>query len=271
MVRLAARRPAGMQRRQHELAAEPLEDLRHPGREVIVEQDGAGVEVGKSKPVALAHQRLQRQRRAVRQLVRRRRRDLRQQRADAHVQPRLAQDENELRDVLQVEHVARVVLGDQQQAAGLGAELLDCRHCRLHAERVESRVEVVEATGKQVGIDRCQLEAGVAQVGRGIEGRRVLVPLRTQPALDLRRGVEEAALEVEQRPVEGGGQVRNHGRTFSMRFAGIACFISGILHRCVTPPRDCGSFRAAAPAEDCAGQRDTDRRRRSRVPPNRPD
>jgi hypothetical protein len=102
-----------------------------------------------------------------------------------------------LGDVLQIEQVACVVLRDQQQATGFRAKFLDCRHRRLHAQGQEGRVQVVEASGKEVGVHRRQLEAGIAQVGRGVEGRCVLVPLRAQPALDLRRGVEEAALKFE--------------------------------------------------------------------------
>jgi hypothetical protein len=132
-------------------------------------------------------------------------------RTEAHIQAGLAQDGGELRDVLQVELVARVVLGNQQQACAHPGRFFDGAHRRLHAERQEGRVEVVEAAGKEVGIDRRQLEAGVAQVDRRIEGRRVLLPLAAQPVFDLRAAVEEAALEFEQGAGQGGGQVGNHG------------------------------------------------------------
>jgi hypothetical protein len=137
--------------------------------------------------------------------------DLRQQAADAHVEAGVVQDGGQARHVHQVELVARVVLGHQQQVPRLGADLLDGRHRRLHAQRQEGRVQVVEAAGEEVGVDRRQLEAGVAQVDRAIEGRRVLQPLGAQPALDRGVVVEDAPLEFEQRAGEGGGEVWNHG------------------------------------------------------------
>ena len=74
-----------------------------------------------------------------------------------------------------------------------------------------------------------------------------LVPSCAQPALDLRRGVEEAALEVEQRPVEGGGQVRNHDRTFSMRF-GESLVLSAESYTAALHRRETAeAFGAAAP------------------------
>jgi hypothetical protein len=65
--------------------------------------------------------------------------------------------------------------------------------------------------GKEVGVDRRQLVAGVAQVDRTVEGRRVLQPLGAQPALDGGVVFEDAAFEVEQRPGQRGGEVWNHG------------------------------------------------------------
>ena len=105
----------------------------------------------------------------------------------------------ERRDVLQVERVARVVLGHEQHAARVGTDALDRGLDRLHAQRQERRIEVVEAAGKEVGVDGRELEAGVAQVDRRVERHRVLLPLGAQPALDVRHPVEEALLELEQR------------------------------------------------------------------------
>jgi hypothetical protein len=136
--------------------------------------------------------------------------DLRQQAADAHVQPRVVQDGCQARDVHQVELVARVVLRHQQEVPRLGTDLLDGRHGGLHAQRQEGRVQVVEAAGEQVGIDGRQLETGIAQVDRGIKRRRVLQPLRAQPALDRGVVVEDAPFEVEQRAGQCGSEVWNH-------------------------------------------------------------
>ena len=203
--------PAGMERRQHELLVEVAQDFRNACRKIVVEQDGARVETIESEAIFRADQRFEQQALAVRQFDRRRPGDFREQRAKADVQPGLAQDGGDLRDVLQVEQVARVVFRNQQQIARVRADLFDGDHRCLHAKRQKSGVQVVEAAGKQVGVDRRQLEAGIAQVARRIEGWRVLLPLRAQPLLDLRAAVEEAALEFEQGAGEGGRQVGNHG------------------------------------------------------------
>src|SRR2546429_4753914 len=50
--------------------------------------------------------------------------------------------------------VARVVLGNDEQVARFGADLLDRRHGRLHGQRQHFVGQVVPAARKQVGIDR---------------------------------------------------------------------------------------------------------------------
>jgi hypothetical protein len=160
-----------------------------PAGQVVVEQHGAGIEVFQPQAAALAAdalQRFQHQLLPVGQVERGGFGDLRQQAADAHVQPGVVQDGCQARDVHQVELVARVVLRHQQEVPRLGADLLDRRHGGLHAQRQEGRIQVVEAAGEQVGIDRRQLEAGIAQVDRAVKRRRVLQPLRAQPPLDRR-------------------------------------------------------------------------------------
>ena len=184
MLRLAPRGPARVQRRQHGLL-QVLQNVRHAGGQVVVEQHHAGIEIVQPRRLPLRMQRLQRQRAAVGQL----------QRAWAAVIsgsrlpmrtliPACLQDGDELRHVLQVELVARVVLRNQQHAARFRADFFDRALRRLHAQRQEIRVEVVEAAGKQVGVHRRQLEAAVAQIHRGIERRRVFQPLRAEPVLD---------------------------------------------------------------------------------------
>src|SRR5690606_34912396 len=54
------------------------------------------------------------------------------------------------------------------------------------------------------------LEAGIAQVHGTVERRGVLLPFETEPALDLGRRIEDATLEVEQRPLQRGDEMRNH-------------------------------------------------------------
>ena len=111
-----------------------------------------------------------------------------------------------------------MVFRDQQETFGAWANLLDGGHRRLHTERHEIGVEVVETTWKQVHVNRCQLETGVAQINRAIEWWRVLLPLAPKPAFDFRCGVQEAAFQFEQRAGQGGCQMWDHG--FSL-WAGI--------------------------------------------------
>ena len=202
--------PAGFEQRRDRLV-DALQDRRRPGREVVVEQHHAGIEVDETDAAALAHDRLQRELPATRQVERRRLLEVGNQRADANAHAGLAQDALKRGDVLQVERVAGVVLGDQQHAARVRADALDRRLHRLDAERQEGRVEVVEPAREEVGVDRRQLEAGIAQVDRGVERHFVLLPLRAQPALDVGHPVEDALLEVLQRAGERGRQVGNHG------------------------------------------------------------
>jgi len=143
---------------------EVLQDLRQAGREVVVEQDGAGVETIEAEPERRADQRFEEQALAVRQLDRGRFDEIGNQRADAHGEAGLLEDGGDLRDVLQIELVARVIFRDEQQVACIRTDFLDGDHGRLHAERQEGRIEIVEAAREEVGIDRRQLEAGIAQV-----------------------------------------------------------------------------------------------------------
>ncbi len=61
VIRLAPHRPAGVQRRQQVLLVQAFQHLRHAAGQVVVEQDGAGVEVLQPEPAACAQQRLQHQ------------------------------------------------------------------------------------------------------------------------------------------------------------------------------------------------------------------
>ncbi len=211
VVRLPADRPAGVQRRQQVLLVQALEDLRDPAREVVVEQDRAGVEVLQAEAVPRPHQRLDGEGAAIGKRHVGRRGDRFIERAEADVEPGLVEDLHQPRDVHQVERVAGVPLGDQKQVLRFRADLLDRRHRRLHGERQHLGGQVVEAARKQVGVDRRELEAGVPQVDRGVERRRVLHPLEPEPPLDRRQRLEHALLELVDRPGQGGDEVRDHG------------------------------------------------------------
>jgi hypothetical protein len=114
-----------------------------------------------------------------------------------------------------------VVFGNQQQALGVRADAVDQGHRRLYAKRQEAGVEVVEAAREKIHVDRRQLETRIAQVDRSIEGRRVFLPLPTQPAFDRRHGIEETALDLEQGTAEGSGKAWNHELVSSLRRQGM--------------------------------------------------
>ena len=210
MLALAPHRPTGVQGRQHDLL-EVLEDFRQPGRQIVIQQHDAGIEPVDTEPVAVALERFEAQFFAVRQFDVGRRRNFRQQGADAYYHAGVAQDFLQGDDVLQVKRVARVVFRYQQHAARIGADFFDCRHRGLNAQRIEFGIEVVEAAGIQVGVDGGQLEAAVAQIHRCIERRGVFLPLGAKPMLDLGHGLEDVALKIEQWAGEGRGEVRNSG------------------------------------------------------------
>ncbi len=205
----AAGGPAGVKGGNDRLV-QALQHFRHAGGKVVVEQDGAGVVVVEAKMIAPPHHRFQHQAGAAGQVDGGGLGDVRDQAADAHFQARLAQDVLQRRHVLQVEGVAGVVLRDHQEAAGVRAHLFHRRHGGLDAQGQEIRIEVVEAAGKQVGVHRRQLEAGVAQVHRGVEGGGMLLPLGAEPMLRFRHGVQDMALQLQQGAGKGGGQMGNH-------------------------------------------------------------
>ena len=76
---------------------------------------------------------------------------------------------------------------------------------------------VAGRSGAQIGVHRRQLEAGVAQIHRAIERRRVLHPFEPEPAFDGWHRLQHALLQLVDRAVERGDQVWNHalilGRT----------------------------------------------------------
>mmetsp|Transcript_59389 Transcript_59389/g.140279 ORF Transcript_59389/g.140279 Transcript_59389/m.140279 type:complete len:1259 (-) Transcript_59389:615-4391(-) len=220
MLALAPHAPAGVQRRQQVLLMQAHQLRRRAAGQVVVEQDGAGVEALERQAAALAHQRLDHQRVAVGHAQLGGRADAAVQRAEAHVQPGLGEHARQRREVLQIEAALRPAVGDDQQIARLRAELLDRRHGRLHGLRQHLRRQVVEAAGEEVGVHRRELEAGIAQVHAGIERRRVFHPFEPEPAFGGRHGFEDAGLQLVDRAGQGGDEVGNH-RGRSGELAGI--------------------------------------------------
>jgi hypothetical protein len=219
VLALAPHRPASVQRRQQVLLVQAHQLRRRAVGEVAVEQDGAGVEALEHQPAALAHQRLDDDAVAVGHAQLGGFGDGGVQRAEAHVQAGLREDARQRRQAFQIEAAARAGLGDQQQVACLGADLLDGRHRRLHGLGEHLRRQVVEAAGEEVGVHRRQLEAGVAQVDGRVEGRRVLHPFQPEPAFRRRHGLQDAGLQLVDGAVQGGDQMGNHGRMMSDREA----------------------------------------------------
>jgi hypothetical protein len=102
-----------------------------------------------------------------------------------------------------------VIFRNHQHAAGAGADAFERRLHRLHRERLEGRVEIVETAREQVGVHRRQLETGVAQVHGTIEGGGGLEPLGAEPALDAGLVLQQVGLDFQQRPGQGRGEVRD--------------------------------------------------------------
>jgi len=103
-----------------------------------------------------------------------------------------------------------VVFGNEQHAPRIRAHAFDGRLHGLHAKRHERGVQVIEAAGEEVRVDRRELEAGVANVDRGVERNGMLLPVRPEPALDVGHAVEDAPLEVLQRAGQRGREAGDH-------------------------------------------------------------
>jgi hypothetical protein len=111
---------------------------------------------------------------------------------------------------LQIEQIARVILRYQQHPPRFGAYLLHRALHGLHTQRQEIGIEIIEATGKQIGVDGREFETAVAQIDRSIERHGMLQPLRAQPMLGGRHGGQQSSLQIEQGAGQGGGEMRNH-------------------------------------------------------------
>jgi hypothetical protein len=69
---------------------------------------------------------------------------------------------------------------------------------------------LLKPPGKRLVSTGASLKPELRRSHRRIKGRRVFLPLAAQPVFDLRAGRQEAALQFEQRPGQGGGEVGNH-------------------------------------------------------------
>ena len=71
-------------------------------------------------------------------------------------------------------------------------------------------MEIVPAAGKQVGVDRCQLETAMAKIDGRIERWNMPLPLVVQPVFDRGGVVQEMLFQIQHRSGERRGEMRNH-------------------------------------------------------------
>ena len=199
-----------MQWRQQVLLVQVFQDAGRAGCQVAVQQNGARVEILDAEAALAAHHGLQQQQFAVGQLDLLCALDRRVDGADLHVQARHPEDARQLREVTVIRRRLELVVRDDQQVARFGADLLDGRLRRLHGQRQHGLGQVVPAAREEVGVHWRQLEASIAHVHRGVEGRRVLHPFEAEPALDGRRAFEHALLQFIEGAGQGGDEVGDH-------------------------------------------------------------
>ena len=199
MLRLEPRMPACFQRGRDGLI-NALENRRDAGRQIVVEQHHAGPEITHADFVAVTLNGLKHQfaSRNI-QLDRGRFLDLRDQGADAQVITGGLDHVCQISHVLQIEAVACVILRNQQDTGTGLVRALDGGLDRLRADRLELRVQIVEAARKQVGVHRGQFEAGIAQISGAVKGWRRLHPLLTKPGFNICAACDQLLFKTKQR------------------------------------------------------------------------
>ena len=210
VVALAAHTAACVQRWQQVLLVQLFQNAGRTCCQIVVEQDRARVKIFQHQPPAHALYRFEREALARGQVDHRARFHFWVNRAQAHVQARHVEDALQLHQAAEVSGVVGIVLGNDQQVACFRADFLDRCHGRLHCQRQHLGRQVVPAAREQVGIDRRQFEACVADVHRGVERGRVLHPLQAKPALGGRHRVNDSLLQFIDGASEGRDEIRNH-------------------------------------------------------------
>ncbi len=106
------------------------------------------------------------------------------QAAQAHFMPCRTQNLAEGVNVLQVKRIARVVFGNNQYGFRrfTGALHRILRGNRRQRDKVG--IQIIEAAGEQIHIDRRNFVAGIAYIDRTVKRRAVYAPLRAEPRLD---------------------------------------------------------------------------------------
>ena len=200
MMALGAVRPAQAGRGKDRLR-DVLQDGRQAAREIVVQQHQAGIEIGHADPITVADERLELQMRRGAAFKRRRRGQVRPQAADTHLEAGLRHQAGERAQAVQIVGVAGMAFGNDQDPAGAGATALDGLAHGLDTQRMAVRRQIVEAGRKQVGVDGRKLEAGIAQIDRGIERRPGVLPLTPKPVFDRALLGEQRGLQPLDRTV----------------------------------------------------------------------
>jgi hypothetical protein len=210
MLALAACGPARMQWRELVLLVDLLQNARNARTEIVVQQNGARVKIFQTQTALGPDDGLQGHFFTGRQLDGGGFFDRRIDGSHAHVQPSHVENSPKLCHVGEVGRAAGLVLGNQQQVPSFGANFLNRGHGRLDCQWQHLGSQVFPAAGKQIGVDRRQLEASISNINRAIEGWRVLHPLQAEPTLDGGGGVQHALLQFIDGAVECGDEMWNH-------------------------------------------------------------
>ena len=211
MHALASHCPARMQRWQEVLLVQVFQNAWNPCREVVVQQNSAGIKVLEPQAALAADGRLDgdfiptRYGNALGFL------QLRADRANAHVQTCHGENTHQLRQIGPIKRIARVVLGNDEKVARLGADFFNRSHSCLHGQWQHLRRQVVPSPGEQIGIYRRQFEPGIADIHRRVKRRRVFHPLQAKPTLNGRHRVQDALLQFVDRTRQCSNEMRNHG------------------------------------------------------------
>ena len=166
----------------------------HSSAQIVVQQDGARVEVFHPQTPTGAHDRLKGNTLTARQLQGCAFLNIGVNGANTHIEPSHMKNATQLRQVAHVKRVIGLVLGHDQQVTRLGANFFYCCHGCLHCQGQHGRGEVAPTSGVKTGIYRGQFEAGVAYIHRAVKRGGVLHPLQAKPALYGGHRVQNALL-----------------------------------------------------------------------------
>ena len=221
MIGLQARRPAEPNRRRDGLG-DPVQYRRPARSQVVIQHDQVRHIALHPQLIPGAPERFQQDSVAGIKLDAGRPVKAGAQAADADLKTGLFHNRPQAGDILQIEQVAGVVLGDNEDAVNRVRDALYGHLQGLDAERFKGRIEVVEAGRKQVGVNRRDLVAGVAQVHRGIKRGRRLAPGAAKPGLDIGLAFQQDMFQLVKWPGQRGGEMghcRGVHRAIVMLFA----------------------------------------------------